>query len=114
MHAVTPELDRGPVATYCTFPIVGGEFDPLWMEIEGSETGELKAEYGEQLALFRLIRQHGVARELPLIVATLSAFAQERVKINQGVGLDASGKPIQGYDLTEEIESIVGMSRSIK
>ncbi len=114
MHAVTPELDRGPVATYCTFPIVGREFDPLWMEIEGSKTGELKAEYGEQLPLFKLIRQHGVARELPLIVATLRAFAQGRVKINDGTALDARGKPIQGYDLTEEIEAIVKMSCSAR
>ncbi|MSQ15849.1 MAG: phosphoglycerate transporter [Dehalococcoidia bacterium] len=114
MHAVTPELDRGPVATYCTFPIVGGEFDPLWTGIQDSKTDELKAQSGERLPLFKLIRQHGVDRELPLIVTTLRAFAEGRVKIKGGAVLDTAGKPLQGYDLTAEIEALVGMSRSLK
>ncbi len=114
MHAVTSELDRGPVATYCKFPIVGGEFDSLWKEVEGFTVDELRAKYGEELPLFKLIREHGVARELPLIVTTVKAFAQGRVKIVDGTVVDAEGKPIQGYDLTEEIEELVALGHSAK
>ena len=49
-------------------------------------------------------------RELPLIVATLRAFADGKVRIEGGRVLDASGRPIAGYDLTEEIEAIVTRS----
>jgi hypothetical protein len=36
MHLVTPELDRGPVVTYCIFSIRGSTpFDGYWQEIEG-------------------------------------------------------------------------------
>ena len=107
MHAVTSELDRGPVATYCKFPIVGEEFDPLWRQINGLALAELKAKYGDDLPLFKLIRDHGIARELPLIVTTVKAFAQGRVKIENGRVVDSQGKSIQGYDLSGEIEAIV-------
>ena len=35
MHLVTPELDKGPPVTYCTFPIRGEPFDKYWDEIKG-------------------------------------------------------------------------------
>ena len=34
MHLVTQELDKGPPITYCTFPVRGPAFDPLWQEME--------------------------------------------------------------------------------
>ncbi len=107
MHLVTPELDSGPVVTYCTFPIVGGPFDRLWQELGSRSVAEIKREEGENNRLFQLIRQHGVARELPLIVATLKAFAQGKTKIENGVVLDNAGKPIAGYDLTEQVNRMV-------
>jgi len=61
MHLVTPELDRGPVITYCTFSIIGEPFDRHWQEIGKRSIAELKKEQGENNALFRLIRQHGLA-----------------------------------------------------
>ncbi|MFC1987581.1 formyltransferase family protein [Chloroflexota bacterium] len=42
MHLVTPELDKGPVAAYCTFSIQGGPFDRYWQEIESSTSNSLK------------------------------------------------------------------------
>ena len=104
MHLVTPELDQGPPATYCTFSIRGQPFDRYWDEIEGRSVEEVKAREGENNTLFKLIRQHGLAREFPLIVATLKAFSEGRVKVDAGRIVDASGKPITGYNLTEEIE----------
>ncbi|MDP2951729.1 MAG: formyltransferase family protein [Chloroflexota bacterium] len=105
MHRVTPELDRGPVATYCTFPIRGQPFDKHWHDIEDMSVEEIKREQGEDNALFRLIRSHGVARELPLILATLKAFSEGKLRF-QGYGVvNSPGQPIHGHDLTEEIEA---------
>lgn len=107
MHLVTPELDSGPVVTYCTFPIVGGSFDRLWQELGSRSVAEIKREEGENNRLFQLIRQHGVARELPLIVATLKAFAQGKLRVENGTVLDGAGEPIAGYDLSEEVNRMV-------
>jgi len=108
MHLVTPELDKGPTVTYCTFPIRGKPFDKYWDEIIGHPLEEIKRGEGERNRLFRLIRQHGLAREFPLIISTLKAFGQGKVKITADKKLvDAAGKPIKGYNLTDEIDEIV-------
>jgi len=107
MHLVTAELDEGPPVTYCTFPITGQPFDHHWREIEELSVAEIKARQGEKNSLFRTIRRHGLAREFPLIVATLKVFSEGRVKIEGGKVLDASGQPIEGYNLTQEIDEIV-------
>jgi folate-dependent phosphoribosylglycinamide formyltransferase PurN len=107
MHLVTPELDRGPVITYCTFPIRGGPFDKHWREIDGRPVAEIEKEQGENNALFKLIRQHGLAREFPLIVSTLRAFSRGEVRIEAAAIFDRYGKPISGYDLTDEVDRAV-------
>jgi folate-dependent phosphoribosylglycinamide formyltransferase PurN len=105
MHLVTPELDKGPVVAYCTFPIRGQAFDRYWSEIKGKSVAQVKQEQAEENALFQLIRQHGVIRELPLIITTVQAFSQGRVKITPDKQVvDAQGKPIKGCDLTAEID----------
>lgn len=52
MHSVTPERDRGPVISFCRFPIEVHDFD--W------------------------IRQKGVIREFPLIIRTIKMLAENR------------------------------------
>ncbi|MES0278727.1 MAG: formyltransferase family protein [Dehalococcoidales bacterium] len=104
MHLVTPQLDKGPVVTYTTFEISGEPFDCLWEQIKGKTIARLKAAEGEENALFKLIRQHGMARELPLVIATLKAFSQGKVKVVDGRVQDGRGNPVNGYDLTSEIE----------
>jgi phosphoribosylglycinamide formyltransferase-1 len=108
MHLVTPELDRGPVVTYCTFPIRGEPFNRYWSEVEGRSLNEIKERDGEGNHLFRLIRQHGLARELPLIVATIKAFSEGKVNITHSKNVvDDEGKTIKGYNLTEEIDQLL-------
>jgi len=107
MHLVTPDLDRGPVITHCTFPIRGGEFDKLWQKIEGKTVAEMGAREGEENALFKLIRAEGVKREIPLIIATIKAFSEGKVKVVNGKAVDSSGKEISGYNLTDDIEKMV-------
>jgi phosphoribosylglycinamide formyltransferase-1 len=108
MHLVTPELDEGPPVAYCTFPIRGKSFYRYWKAIEGLPVDEVKAKQGEGNLLFMLIRKHGLAREFPLIVATIKAFSEGRVRIEGGQVVDSAGKPIDGYDLTDEINKKVG------
>jgi phosphoribosylglycinamide formyltransferase-1 len=108
MHLVTPELDRGPVVTFCAFPIRGGLFEQYWREIEGHSIDQIKAGDGENNHLFQLIRQHGLAREFPLIVATIKAFSEGRVRVSHDRKVvDAGGRPIGGYDLTDEIDDLL-------
>jgi len=108
MHLATPELDRGPVVSYCRYPIRGDAFDPLWRDFRGGTVAEV-----EQSPLFKEIRRAGMARELPLVVATVKAFSEGRVVINPVVinpdksVADADGRAISGYDLTAEIEDSV-------
>jgi len=107
----TPEVDAGPTVTYCTYPIRGGEFDPLWRAVEGRSVADMKANEGEELPLFKLIRQHGMRRETPLIVETLRAFAEGRARIAGERVVDGAGKPAAGHDLTAFVERTKGGGR---
>jgi folate-dependent phosphoribosylglycinamide formyltransferase PurN len=108
MHLVTPVLDKGPVVSYCTFPIKGEQFDKDWGETKGYSLEQIKKEQGEDNNLFKLIRQHGVVRELPLIISTIQAFSQGKVKITADKQVvDAEGRAIRGYNLSEEIDKKV-------
>jgi phosphoribosylglycinamide formyltransferase-1 len=69
---------------------------------------EVRANEGEDNRLFQEIRRQGVMRELPLVVATLRAFAEEKVRIARGRVVDADGLSIDAYDLTQEIDRLVG------
>lgn len=96
MHLVTPELDRGPVVAYYSFPIQGGIFAQFW-----------KGALEKRGPLFWLIRQEGVRREIPLIILTLKAVAEGRVQVRNGKVLDNTGKELQGLSLTEEVEEFL-------
>ena len=105
MHLVIPELDRGPVVTYCTYPIRGESFDRYWQETKQQPLDEVRQIQGEENPLFRTIRQHGFIREIPLIVTTIRAFSEGRVKVSPNKEItDATGRAISGYDLTADIE----------
>ncbi|NQT73220.1 MAG: phosphoglycerate transporter [Chloroflexi bacterium] len=107
MHLATPELDEGPPVSYCRFSIRGEPFDEHWDKLNNQSLESVKVQEGEEIELFRLIRQHGLKREFPLIVSTVKAFSEGRVKVESGKIIDSSGNPITGYDLSEEIDQIV-------
>ena len=94
MHLVTPELDRGPVISYCLFPINYKPFDRYWQK-------------NDKDMLFQLIRQHELAREFPLIISTLKALSQGSISIRDGKVVDAQGKSIDGYDLSSKINKLI-------
>jgi phosphoribosylglycinamide formyltransferase-1 len=108
MHVAIPELDMGPTATYCLFPIRGKAFDEYWEEIRGKTVERIKAEQGVENGLFKTIRQHGAVRELPLTVATLKVFSEGTIKITKDRQvIDTNGRVIKGYDLSKEIDEKV-------
>jgi len=111
MHLATTDLDMGPPVAYCTYPIRGPALDDLWREVERQGVATAKAAEGEENTLFQEIRRQGVARELPLVVETLRAFAQGHVRIRDKRVVDAQGHEIAGHDLTNEIERIVAQAK---
>ena len=94
MHLATPELDRGPAVSYCLFPIKGEPFAEYWRK-------------GDKDMLFRLIRQHELAREFPLIILTLQSLSRGEVGIKDKRVIDAQGKLISGYNLSDRIDEEV-------
>lgn len=112
MHLATPELDEGPVVTYCRYPIRGKGFDSAWHELELYSFEEARARKGENMRLFKAIRWAGIEREVPLVVETLRAFADGRIRIQNKQVVDANGVPMQGFDLTAEIENIISRQKT--
>jgi phosphoribosylglycinamide formyltransferase-1 len=97
VNLVTEDVDAGPVLSYCSFPIRGGRFDPLWAEVRGRPAQEIKKADGEAFPLFVAIRRAGLRRERPLLVRTLIAIAEVRI--------DPANPPGTPLDLTREIEA---------
>jgi len=107
IHLATTDLDMGPPVAFCVYSLRGAAIDPLRQEVERRGLAAVRREDGEENALFQEIRRLGVARELPLVVETLRAFAEGRVSVRDKRVVDAAGRQIAGYDLTAEIERIV-------
>jgi len=108
MHLVTEQLDEGPPITYCTFPIRGEGFDPLWADLESKLTkksmADIIGEEGEGNPLFKEIRRQGVRREVPLIIFTLRALAKGRIRVIEGKIIDDKGEEVGSILLNDEIE----------
>jgi len=94
MHVVSPELDRGPVVSYCVFPIKNKPFDQYWQK-------------DDRDMLFELIRQYELVREFPLVIFTLQTLGQGEISLREGKVVDAQGKLINGYDLSVKIDQAV-------
>ena len=106
VHVATEVVDEGPVLTYCSFPIRGGGFDPLWNGAIGRSMDELMAEE-ERQPLFNAIRQEGLRREGPLLVSTLQELAAGTLRVSDGRVLDSGGDPAGGLCLDDRIEEFL-------
>ena len=104
LHVATPELDLGPVAAFCRYPIRGPAFDHLWAAMDGRSVDEVRRAEGEQNSLFQEIRRHGLVRERPLVLRTLAALADGRIRIAPGRVLNV-GDAVQGLDLSREVDA---------
>jgi folate-dependent phosphoribosylglycinamide formyltransferase PurN len=107
IHLATPDLDEGPPVTFCSYSIRGSDLDAAWRAIEGRSVDDIKSHEGEDHPLFAEIRRKGVAREVPLVIETLRAFAERRVRVRDKRVVDQAGKPVPPFDLTSRIEHSV-------
>ncbi len=107
VHIVTKELDRGPVISYCRFPIKGPQWGPLWEKWNRDIRPETSIEIRESQPLFKEIRQQGEIRELPLLRGAIRELAFENV-IVRGKKVITGGKlQTEGLDLSPKIEQII-------
>jgi phosphoribosylglycinamide formyltransferase-1 len=107
VHLVTKELDRGPVISYCRFPIKGDDWNHLWDQWKLDINPETGREARENHPLFTKIRAEGEIRELPLLRAAIRELAYGNIVI-RGRKILAGGQLQQeGVDLTPMIEAIV-------
>ena len=97
MHLVTPELDRGPVVSYCLFSIRDEPFAEYWRK-------------NDKDTLFRLIRQHELAREFPLITLTLQSLSRGEVSVKNRRVIDVQCKLISGHNLSRKVDEEVKKS----
>jgi phosphoribosylglycinamide formyltransferase-1 len=107
MHLVTPELDRGPVISYCTYALRSGALSSYWHN--PVQPNDPAKGYDEGDPLFDAIRREGLKREFPLVIFTMKALSEGRVKVIDKVVKDSSGKIIPGFDLTAEIDKYLGI-----
>lgn len=108
MHIATPELDRGPVASFCGFSLRGPAFDPLWEDAQHCDIDELRGKGDENLPLFAAIREAGLKRERPLVVETLKAVANGEIDLSE----IAAGMQSRPVDMTEAVEAAVALDQS--
>lgn len=105
LHLAVPEVDAGPVVAYCRYPLRDPELEPLWSAL--GDPSVLDDATLEATPLFAAIRQRGVVREAPLLVAALGEFAFGRLRAQGGRVLDASGADSAPADVTTVVEAAV-------
>lgn len=91
IHLATEELDRGPVVSYCTASITGLGFDREWRELSEQSLEEIRSSQGEEFDLFKRIREAEFRREPYLILESLRAVSEGRVRIEKGQALNREG-----------------------
>ena len=98
VHVSTINVDEGPVIATSDFSVRGKNFDAHLEEIDGFDLKTLKQKMGEELELFKAIRNAGLLRERPLLVETLKAVSQGRIDPTGSSGT---------IDLTKVVEKSV-------
>ena len=104
MHLAIEEVDQGPVVSYFTIPLTGPGFDLEWKQIERQSVQQLKEKHGEDLPLFRRIRQEEYRQEPYLLAETIKVLALGQVEIRDFQVFDGVGRPLANLCLNEAIE----------
>jgi folate-dependent phosphoribosylglycinamide formyltransferase PurN len=110
IHIATEDLDRGPPASYVSFPIHGQGYDGLWTEVAGQDVNALKEQHGEELPLLQHIRAEGLRRERPLLLETLKAFASGKLRVADRKVVDSNGTPTSPICLNDEVERALALT----
>jgi len=90
LNVAIPEVDMGPVASFCRYAIVN---DTLATASSGMSDDEI-----ESSDVFQAIRAEQIRHEAPFLEASLQAFADRRISLDS----IASSGPI---DLTADVEA---------
>lgn len=113
IHLVTKDLDKGPPITFCSFPIQGKNFDPLWEDLERKlkkhTLQEIKESEGDLNPLFKKIREEGMKREQPLIIYTIKAFAEDRLQLRDKKVFAGDSPLTEPYCLNQYIDAFLDM-----
>ena len=104
LHLAIPEVDEGPPVAYCRYPLRDEALEALREQLPGAPDALDDATL-DASALFAAIRERGVARESPLVVATLAEFAAGKLRIEGRQVLDAAGQPPRAADLTKQVDA---------
>ena len=104
LHLAIPEVDEGPPVAYCRYPLRDEALEALREQLPGAPDALDDATL-DASALFAAIRERGVARESPLVVATLAEFAAGKLRIEGRQVLDAAGQPARAADLTKQVDA---------
>lgn len=92
MNIVTGDVDRGAPVSFCRFRIRDAGNETAWAEWPGSGDGQ-----PQESPLYADIRERGVLRERPFVVATLAAIAAGKIAV-------PAAEPV---DLTAIVEELV-------
>lgn len=119
LHRVTTAVDEGPVVAWCRYSLRGPELDPLWalLPADPAERADLIAreralKRESAHPLFRALRAAGYARELPLILETVRAVGEGRLRLTaEGVEDDAGRGLPGGLELSAAVEERVREGR---
>jgi phosphoribosylglycinamide formyltransferase 1 len=104
LNVAIPEVDMGPVAAFCRYPIRGDEFDDHWATLNRVAGDDAL----DASPLFEAIRAAQVRHESPFLVAALEAFARGRVTLERGVPV-APSEPLP-LDLTADVRARLAAS----
>ena len=100
VNVMIPEMDAGPVISYCRYALRGPGFDEGWAAWGGRTSAEVKGQESEDHTLFRAIRSAGLVRERPFLVETLQAIAGGRIDLSRA----GEAGPL---DLTPEVDAVL-------
>ena len=82
LHLAIAEVDEGPRVAYCRYPLRDPDLEALRERLP-APPAELDDAALDASELFAAIRARGVAREAPLVVATLAEFAAGRLRVER-------------------------------
>ena len=103
LHLAIPEVDAGPVVAFCRYSLRNAAMAPLWDAAAAAP--DLDDVALEATPLFAAIRERGLRREAPLLVAALAEFAAGRLRAEAGRVLDATGAIAAPADGTAVVEA---------
>lgn len=104
LHLAIPEVDEGPPVAYCRYPLRDIALEKLRAKLAALPE-MLDDNSLDESELFAAIRERGLERESPLVVATLAEFAAGKLRVKGQEVLDGRACIAIPSDLTKQVDS---------